>query len=109
MLSGYLKGSQVISTVLLSVKRDGDSRLESFDIPLVCVLNSSRKGVLHASSCCLQMPVKNSPSRMKALIHFLSARRAAALCPGVGGKEGDSGHSLQVSCCRDAAREENGD
>lgn len=31
------------------VERDGGNRLESFDIPLVCVLHSWRKGVLHAS------------------------------------------------------------
>lgn len=73
------------------VKRlgDGGNRLESFDIPLVCMLNSSRKGVFHVSSHCLQMPLKNSPSRLKTLIHFFSAKRAAALCPGVGVKEGE--------------------
>lgn len=65
MLSGYQKGSHVISTVLLWVKRDGGNRLESFDIPLICVLSSLRKGALHASSSCLWMPVKNSPADWK--------------------------------------------
>lgn len=74
MLSGYQKGSQVISAVLLWVKRDGGNRLESFDIPLVCVLSSSRKGELHASSWCLRVPGKNGPSRLRALIHLLSAK-----------------------------------
>lgn len=72
MLSGYQKGSQVISTGLLWVKRDGGSRLESFDIPLVCVLNSSRKGVLHAfslvSGCQWRIvPVDWKPSSISSL------------------------------------------
>lgn len=56
---------------------------------------------------CLHVPVNNGPSRLKALIYFLPARGAAALCPALGAKEAHSGHSSQVSCCRDAAGGEN--
>lgn len=48
MLSGYQKGSQVISTVLLWVKRDGGNRLESFDIPLsVCSIPQGKECSMH--------------------------------------------------------------
>jgi len=44
------------------------------------------------------MPLKNSPARLKTLIYFFSAERAAALYPGVGVKEwGQSTHFAGVS------------
>lgn len=90
MLSRYQWGSQIISTMLPWVRslRHGGNRLESFDIPLVCMLSSSRKGVLHALSHCLRMPLTNSPNRLEALIHFFPAKRAATLYPGEAVKEG---------------------
>lgn len=89
-------------TVLPWVKGLGDegNRLQSFDIPLVCVLNSSRKGVLHASSRCLWMPLLNSSSRLKTLILLCQKRSRFVLRCGIQlplQRHRDNEHVLQVS------------